>query len=66
MNFPVGFSGGSKSMPASAAENRLHAAECLELAEQVSDPADKARLIKMAQSFLELALKLERLAPSQK
>jgi hypothetical protein len=43
-----------------AAEYRLHAAECLELAERVADPADRARLIKMAQDFFELANKLER------
>jgi hypothetical protein len=47
-------------MSSSAAENRLHAAECLELAERVADPADKARLVKMAQDFFELANKLER------
>jgi hypothetical protein len=49
----------------SAAEYRLHAAECLELAERVSDPDDKARLIEMAQGFVELADKLERREPSQ-
>ena len=43
-----------------AAEYRLHAAECLEFAERVADPADRARLIKMAQDFFELANKLER------
>jgi hypothetical protein len=51
-------------MSSSAAEYRLHAAECLELAERVADPADKARLIKMAQDFFELANKLERAAAS--
>jgi len=44
----------------SAAEYRLHAAECLELAERVSDPDDKARLLNMAQAFFELANKLEK------
>ena len=43
----------------SAAEYRLHAAECLELAERVSDSDDKARLVEMAQGFLELANRLE-------
>jgi hypothetical protein len=52
-------------MPASAAQYRLHAAECLELAERTPDPSDKARLITMAQSFLELAHKLELFEPSQ-
>jgi hypothetical protein len=47
-------------MSSSAAEYRLHAAECLELAERVTGPADKARLIRMAQDFFELANKLER------
>jgi hypothetical protein len=53
-------------MPASPAEYRRHAAECLELAERISDPTDKARLITMAQSFLELAHKFELLEPSAK
>ena len=44
-------------MSSSAAEYRFR---CLELAERVADPADKARLIKMAQDFFELANKLER------
>jgi len=47
-------------MSSSAAEYRLHAAECLELAERVADHADKARLIKMAQDFFDLANKFER------
>jgi hypothetical protein len=51
-------------MSSYAAEYRLHAAECLELAERVADPADKARLIKMAQDFFELANKVERAAIS--
>jgi hypothetical protein len=53
-------------MPASPTEYRRHAAECLELAERISEPTDKARLITMAQSFLELAHKLEFLEPSAK
>ena len=51
-------------MSSSAAEYRLHAAECLELAERVADPVDKARLITMAQDFFELANKLERVETS--
>ncbi len=42
-----------------AAEYRLHAVECLELAECVSDIEDKARLVEIAQKFFELANKLE-------
>jgi hypothetical protein len=50
----------------SAAEYRLHAAECLELAERLSDPDDKARLLNMAQAFFELANKFEqRTAPDR-
>ena len=52
-------------MPSFAAKYRLHAAECLELA-RISDPGDKARLVKIAQAFFELANKLERLEPSSK
>jgi len=47
----------------SGAEYRLHAAECLELAERASEPDDKARLIEMAQKFLELANRLEQREP---
>ncbi len=47
-----------------AAEYRLHAAECLALAERVSDPNDKARLIEIAQKFFELATKLEQHEPA--
>jgi hypothetical protein len=53
-------------MPASPTEYRRHAADCLELAERISDPTDKAHLITMAQSFLELAHKFELLEPSAK
>ena len=38
-----------------ADEYRGYAAECMALAERVTDPADKARLVQMAQAFLELA-----------
>jgi hypothetical protein len=44
----------------SAAEYRRYAAECLALADRLSDPDDKARLIAMAQAFLELANKQEK------
>ena len=64
--FPEWVSGGRGRMPASAAEYRLHAAECLELAKRISGQEDKARLIMMAQAFFELANKLERLEPSSK
>lgn len=43
----------------SASDYRRYSAECLALAERVTDPADKARLIQMAQAFLELANKQE-------
>ena len=38
-----------------ADEYRGYAAECMALAERVTDPADKARLVQMAQAFLDLA-----------
>ena len=58
----AGISGGRVRMPSiTEAEYRLHAAECLELAERMSDPNDKALLIQMAQKFFELANKAERL-----
>jgi hypothetical protein len=47
-----------------AAEYRLHAVECLELAERVSDIDDKARLVEIAQKFFELANKLEQREPA--
>ena len=48
-------------MPGSAAEYRLHAGECVELAKRLSDAPYKARLVKMAQAFFEFAHKLDRL-----
>jgi hypothetical protein len=39
----------------SAKDYRRYATECMTLAERVKDPADKARLVKMAQDFMELA-----------
>ena len=44
----------------SANDYRRYAAECLALAERLSDSADKARLVQMAQAFLDLANKQER------
>lgn len=44
---------------ASSEDHRRYAAKCLALAENVSTPEDKARLIEMAQAFLELASKHE-------
>ena len=47
----------------SANDYRRYSAECLALAERVTDSADKARLIQMAQAFLELANKQEQKQP---
>jgi hypothetical protein len=44
----------------SADEYREYAAECMALAERLSDSADKARLVDMAQAFLEFADKQDR------
>ena len=44
---------------ATADDFRHFSGNCFTFAERVSDPADKARLIKMAQEFLELAWKQE-------
>ena len=38
-----------------AKDSRRYAAECMALAERMKEPADKARLVKMAQDFVELA-----------
>jgi hypothetical protein len=46
-----------------AGEYRRYAAECWALAERLSDPTDKSRLIQMAQAFLELADKRDKLDP---
>jgi hypothetical protein len=45
---------------ARADEYRRHAAECLRVAQRVSDPNDKALLIQMAQRWRELAEKIEK------
>jgi len=58
VNYPGAIQGDSGRMP-SANDYRRYSAECLALAERVTDSADKARLIQMAQAFLELANKQE-------
>lgn len=45
--------------PFSVVDYRRYAAECIRLAQQVSSPADKARLLDMAETFRELAEKSE-------
>ena len=40
---------------ASAEVYRRYAAECVALAQRLRDPNDKARLLEMAQAFLDLA-----------
>lgn len=42
----------------SAEDFLRHAAECVALAQQMSDPADKAHMLQMAQAWRELADKL--------
>jgi hypothetical protein len=42
----------------SADDFRRYAAECVALAQQMSDPADKAHMLQMAQAWRELADKL--------
>ena len=49
-----------------ADEYREHAAECIALAGRISDFADKARLIDMAQAFLDLADRQERKSASSR
>ena len=46
---------GGRATLSTADEYRRYAAECMALAERVTDPADKARLVQMAQAFLDLA-----------
>ena len=43
-----------------ADEYRRYAAECLRIAQQAFDPAEKARLVDMAEKWRELAEKAER------
>ena len=51
---------------ATADEYRAFAAKCLTLAQSISDPDDKARLVEMAQAWRELADKLEAVARDPK
>lgn len=44
---------------ASAEDYRRYAAECLALAERVSHPNDRARLLEMAQAFNAMAAKAD-------
>jgi hypothetical protein len=44
---------------ASSRDLRRYSGNCLAFAEHVSNPDDKARLLEMAQEFLELAMKQE-------
>jgi hypothetical protein len=46
-----------------AEEYRRYAAQCLDLAARASNPNDKARLVQMAQAFLELADRRDVLDP---
>jgi hypothetical protein len=46
-----------------AEEYRRYSAECLDLADRTANPNDKARLVQMAQAFLELADRREVLDP---
>ena len=39
----------------SAEDYRRYAAECVALAQRLPDPNDKARLLEMAQAFLDMA-----------
>ena len=57
--FCCGASGGI--CVATADDFRRFSGNCFTFAERVSDPADKARMIEMAQEFLELAWKQEQM-----
>jgi hypothetical protein len=46
-----------------ADEYRRYAAECMALAERLAESADKSHLVIMAQAFLELAEKRDKLDP---
>ena len=43
-----------------AEDYRRYAAKCLSLAQEISDPSDKAALVQMAQKWRELAQKAEK------
>jgi len=45
--------------PFSSVDYHRYAAECVRLAQRVSDPMDKARLLDMAETFRELAEKTQ-------
>ena len=49
-----------------AEQYRRYAAECLDLADRAANPNDKARLVQMAQAFLELADRRDVLDPQGK
>ncbi len=47
---------------ARAEDYRRYAAECLRVAQQLTDPTDKAKLVQMAQKWRELAQKADQSA----
>ena len=51
---------------ASADDYRRYAAECVALAQRMSDPAEKAVLLQMAQAWHELAEKQEARAANER
>jgi hypothetical protein len=53
-----GYAGGKARM-ASDNDYRRYAEECVALAQQMSDPADKAHMLQMAQAWRDLAEKQE-------
>ena len=57
--------GGTRPM-STADDYRRYAADCMALAGRLTDPADKSRLAQMAQAFLDLAEKREKLDPQPK
>ena len=61
-NFTGGLLGDSARV-STADEYRRYAAECMALAERLANPADKSRLVQMAQAFLDLAERRDRLDP---
>lgn len=63
-NFTGAFGGSGRV--STADEYRRYAAECMALAERLTDPSDKSRLVQMAQAFLDLAERRDRLdSPSE-
>ena len=53
---------GQRTMPGSPEECRTYAAKCVELAETAETPLLKAGLLRMAETWLNAAAELERLA----